>query len=174
MYQKESSPTSPPLHSSMLSRHPLTSPEMAKPPSPPAFQLERHHLQSLPLTTSEQCRSAVPAPTTEPCPRAAQPPQNFHVSTLHSFQLSPSTETLMPVSHVPAAVRVQRRMLQDDVISEASDFEAWTSAHLERCYVNPLTSEERVSLRFPDGSTADVVSGAVLFPHERVPDEQHA
>lgn len=160
------------LQALMESREPFRNPLMASGESPLPLPVEHHHSQSLQLTSPLPSRSAVARAMTLKSPATSLPQHNQHVSTDHTLDLSSSRKTTSSVRHVLAAVRVQRGMVDGSVHFESTDVDAWTSTQLVRCYVHPVTSEERVSVRFTDGTSADVVSGAVLFPHEHTLDQQ--
>lgn len=72
------------------------------------------------------------------------PPQPFH-----SHPVTPA------YGREPQVVRVQLHLLDETVPDETQDVNSWTLAHLLHTYVDPLTSEERVRVRFVDGRTTD-------------------
>ena len=66
---------------------------------------------------------------------------------------------------IPKVVRMQRLLLQEEILDDNEDLETWILAHLIHEYINPMTKEKMLRLRYGNEEEEDVCQGGVHRPY---------
>ena len=91
-------------------------------------------------------------PTSSTTMMTFRSPFNSQVSSLHLPKRCPYCRgSSHLLSHIPKLIKIQRSLLNEDIINENDDHHSWTLTHVMKDFVNPTTSEHTLVIRYEDG-----------------------